>query len=125
MLIWVIEVMAIYQEAVEVHVCPKRKGRMKSSVRKWMKRRAAVEPTIGYLKWYHGMDRNLLKGTDGDMMNAILSACGLNFSKQLVQFFAFFYIWLQKKNSYNCTSHPIKQPLFCKFIQQPHDLLRV
>jgi len=101
-----------YQGAVDVHVCPKRKGRIKTSMWKWMKRRAAVEPTIGHLKRYHGMARNLLKGSDGDMINAILSACGLNFSKLLVQLFAFFYIWLQKKNSQGCTSHPAILPVY-------------
>jgi IS5 family transposase len=48
-----------------------------------MKRRAAVEPGIGHLKREHRMDRNRLKGTLGDRLNAILSAAGMNFSKLL------------------------------------------
>ena len=46
-----------------------------------MKRRAAIEPGIGHLKREHRMDRNRLKGTDGDKINAILSATGMNFRK--------------------------------------------
>jgi IS5 family transposase len=46
-----------------------------------MKRRAAVEPGIGHLKREHRMDRNRLKGIEGDRINAILSAAGMNFWK--------------------------------------------
>jgi IS5 family transposase len=35
------------------------------------------------------MDRNYLKGTDGDKMNAILAGCGFNFRRLLRAF-----IWL-------------------------------
>ena len=48
-----------------------------------MKRRAAVEPSIGHLKQEHRMDRNRLKGKEGDKINAILSAAGMNISKLL------------------------------------------
>ena len=44
-----------------------------------MKRRAAVEPVIGHVKAEHRMDRNYLKGRDGDRANAILAAAGYNF----------------------------------------------
>lgn len=86
-----------YGGNVEVHVCPKRRGGIKPNTWKWMKRRAAVEPTIGHLKRDHGMDCNALKGSAGDMMNAIMSACGLNFSKLLKQLFVFFYLWFEKR----------------------------
>jgi IS5 family transposase len=45
-----------------------------------MKRRAAVEPVIGHLKAEHRMDRNYLKGPQGDRINAVLAAAGYNFS---------------------------------------------
>ncbi|MDB5362940.1 MAG: family transposase [Rhodospirillales bacterium] len=38
-----------------------------------MKRRAAIEPIIGHLKAEHRMDRNYLKGRDGDRINAVLA----------------------------------------------------
>lgn len=44
-----------------------------------MKRRAAVEPVIGHLKAEHRMDRNYLKGYEGDRSNAVLAAAGYNF----------------------------------------------
>lgn len=44
-----------------------------------MKRRAAIEPIIGHLKAEHRMGRNYLKGSDGDRVNAVLAAAGVNF----------------------------------------------
>ena len=57
-----------------------------------MKRRAAVEPTIGHLKGEHRLERNRLKGTTGDAINAILSAAAMNFQK--LQGF-FWHFWLR------------------------------
>ena len=45
-----------------------------------MKRRAAVEPVIGHVKAKHRLDRNYLKGRDGDRINAVLAAAGYNSS---------------------------------------------
>ena len=70
-----------YTGAVDVHVDKRRRGRTARSLWRWMKRRAAVEPGIGHLKQEHRMDRNRLKGTVGDRINAILSAAGMNFHK--------------------------------------------
>jgi IS5 family transposase len=53
---------------------------MTKTIRREMKRRAAVEPVIGHVKSEHRMDRNYLKGRDGDCANAILAAAGYNFS---------------------------------------------
>jgi IS5 family transposase len=49
------------------------------SIRREMRRRAAVEPVIGHIKAEHRMDRNYLKGRDGDRANAVLAAAGYNF----------------------------------------------
>jgi IS5 family transposase len=54
--------------------------RVTKPIRREMKRRAAVEPVIGHLKAEHRMDRNYLKGRDGDRANAVLAAAGYNFS---------------------------------------------
>jgi len=48
-----------------------------------MKRRAAAGPGIGHLKREHRMDRCRLRGIEGDQINAILSAAGMNFGKLL------------------------------------------
>ena len=48
-----------------------------------MKRRAAIEPSIGHLKSRHRLERNRLWGEEVDMHNAILSVAGMNFRKLL------------------------------------------
>ncbi len=55
-------------------------GRVTKSIRREMRRRAAVEPVIGHVKAEHRMERNYLKGRDGDRANAVLAAAGYNFS---------------------------------------------
>jgi transposase, IS5 family len=54
--------------------------RVTRSIRREMKRRAAVEPVIGHVKAEHRLGRNYLKGRDGDRSNAVLAAAGYNFS---------------------------------------------
>jgi IS5 family transposase len=53
--------------------------RVTATIRKEMRRRAAIEPVIGHLKAEHRMDRNYLKGFEGDRANAVLAAAGYNF----------------------------------------------
>lgn len=72
-----------YLGKVKVHVDKRRRGRTAKSLWSWMKRRAAIEPGIGHLKREHRMDRNRLKGVEGDRLNAILCAAGMNFHKLL------------------------------------------
>ena len=50
---------------------------------RWFKRRSAIEPIIGHTKSDHRMDRNYLKGEDGDKINALLAGCGFNLRKLL------------------------------------------
>ncbi len=85
-----------YRGAAEVHVDKVRRGRTAKSLWRWMKRRAAIEPGIGHLKREHRMDRNRLKGTEGDMVNAILSAAGMNFRK-LLKWAAHFFGYILSK----------------------------
>jgi IS5 family transposase len=85
-----------YCGEVEVHVDKRRRGRTAKSLWRWMKRRAAIEPGIGHLKREHRMDRNRLKGIEGDQINAILSAAGMNFRKLLkwaASFLHHIYVW--------------------------------
>jgi IS5 family transposase len=86
-----------YRGATEVHVDKRRRGRTAKSLWRWMKRRAAIEPGIGHLKREHRMDRNRLKGVEGDRINAILSAAGMNFCKLLkwaADFLRQIFLWL-------------------------------
>jgi IS5 family transposase len=54
--------------------------RVTPTIRREMRRRAAVEPVIGHIKAEHRMDRNYLKGRDGDRANPLLAAAGYNFN---------------------------------------------
>lgn len=67
----------------EVHLANKKKTSMKPRELGWYKRRSAIEPVIGHAKSDHRMDRNYLKGTEGDRINAILAGCGFNIRKLL------------------------------------------
>ncbi|WP_043582089.1 IS5-like element ISOpb2 family transposase [Geminisphaera colitermitum] len=79
-----------YEGPVEVIVDKRRRGKIPKRVWRWMKRRAAIEPTIGHLKNEHRMERNKLRGLIGDKVNAILSAAAMNFGKLLAFLLAFF-----------------------------------
>jgi IS5 family transposase len=100
-----------YGGEVEVHVDKRRRGRTAKSLWRWMKRRAAIEPGIGHLKREHRMDRNRLKGIEGDRINAVLSAAGMNFRKLLrwvasllYQIYAWF---LSCQRAWTCEVHVI------------------
>ncbi|MFA6742886.1 MAG: hypothetical protein WCS36_01635, partial [Candidatus Neomarinimicrobiota bacterium] len=58
-----------------------------ATVKKWFKRRAAIEPVFGHLKSDNRMSRNYLKGVEVDRINPILCACGYNMRKLLKVFF--------------------------------------
>jgi IS5 family transposase len=62
-------------------------ARKTRSVKRWLKRRSSIEPVIGHVKSDNGMARNLLKGIEGDKINALLSGCGFNVRKLLAVFF--------------------------------------
>ena len=59
------------------------RSKLSASLRQWLKRRAAIEPTIGHLKHDKRMNRHRLKGAAGDQVNAILSGAAYNFNKLL------------------------------------------
>ena len=92
-----------YEGEAEIHVDKRRRGRIAKSVWRWMKRRAGVEPSIAHLKDHKRMDRNRLKGTVGDAINALLSAAGMNLSKiikalrALLSLLALLHTWLRPR----------------------------
>jgi len=92
-----------------IHLANRRKSSMKPSEWRWFKRRSAIEPVIGHMKNDNRMDRNYLKGTDGDKMNAILAGCGFNFRKLLRAF-----IWLLFKELERLKSSLIRVRLLIK-----------
>lgn len=78
-----------YKGDCKVHVASRRRGGVGASVWRWIKRRAAIEPTIGHLKEDRRMERDRLEGTEGDKPNAVFSAAGMNFAKLLAAMGAF------------------------------------
>lgn len=64
-------------------ICGKILKRASREVRKWMKRRAALELVIGHLKPDNRHSRNALKGTQGNEANVVLASAGYNFAKLL------------------------------------------
>ena len=67
-----------YQGQAAVHVDKRTRGRTPRPLWRWMKRRAAVEPSIGHLKNEHRLERNRLRGAYGDAINAVLAAASMN-----------------------------------------------
>jgi IS5 family transposase len=84
-----------YQGPVSVHVVRSIPKRATRAVRRMLKRRAAIEPSIGHMKSDNRMDRNYLTGREGDRINALLSAAGYNLRKLLrwVIFAPIFWLW--------------------------------
>lgn len=72
-----------YRGAAKVHVVQKIPREATRGVRKMLKRRSSIEPTIGHLKSDHRLQRNHLQGTAGDQINALLAAAAYNLRKLL------------------------------------------
>ncbi|QEG34750.1 IS5 family transposase [Bythopirellula goksoeyrii] len=72
-----------YQGEAMVHVVRTIPKRATRAVRRMLKRRAAVEPTIGHLKSDNRLSRNHLTGKAGDRINTLLAAAGYNLRKLL------------------------------------------
>ncbi len=75
-----------------VYVDRERRGAIPKALWRFIKRRAAIEPTIGHMKSEHRLERNRLKGTLGNAVNALLSAAAMNFGK-LVKWVARFWLF--------------------------------
>jgi transposase, IS5 family len=72
-----------YTGSATVHVVRTIPKKATRAVRRMLKRRAAVEPTIGHLKSDNRLSRNHLSGEEGDRINALLAAAGYNLRKLL------------------------------------------
>lgn len=81
-----------YEGATTVHIDKRQRGRTPRR----MKRRAAVEPSIGHLKNEHRLERNRLKGVPGNAINAVLAAAATNFQKLLGAFWRIFLTCLMR-----------------------------
>ena len=88
-----------YEGSATVHVVRTIPKRATRAVRRMLKRRAAVEPTIGHLKSDNRLSRNHLTGKTGDQINTLLAAAGYNLRKLLrwvvFSLFLGLFEWLQ------------------------------
>lgn len=85
-----------YQGAAEVHIAGKKAKTRR--LKRLLKRRNAIEPCIGHMKHDDRMDRNHLKGAQGDKINALSAAIGFNFRKLLKGILLRLY-WLQLRRT--------------------------
>lgn len=82
-------------EDVNVLIVPRRKNHASRAIRRWWRRRNAIEPIIGHQKSDHRLNRNQLAGEFGDQINVVFSACGFNIKKLMRAF------WLRIQNAIN------------------------
>jgi len=87
-----------YEGDAMVHVAKRGIKRLKYSLRKWLKRRSAIEPIIGHMKNDGRLGRNYLLGEEGDRMNAIMCGAGHNMRKLLAAFLFFLFGWRVQKD---------------------------
>jgi transposase, IS5 family len=81
---------------IEIPKSIKEKSRYKQAVaRKRFKARAAIEPTISHLKRNHALGLNFLKGTAGDIHNALLAAIGYNLKMKFNQIKVQIIFWFE------------------------------
>ena len=75
----------------KVLIVPRWKNKASKTIRRWWRRRNAIEPIIGHQKSEHRLHRNHLAGELGDSMNVLFSACGFNLKKLLRAF----WLWIR------------------------------
>lgn len=75
-----------------VYITGQKRG-VTATIKRWLKRRAVVEPIIGHAKNDGLLGRNYLKGTQGDKINATLAAAGFNL-RQLLRFLMSWCAWV-------------------------------
>ena len=80
-----------YEGDAVVHVAKRGMSKVKPSLRKWLKRRSAIEPVIGHMKNDGRLGRNYLLGKEGDKINAILCGPGHNIRKLLAWLLFFLF----------------------------------
>ena len=85
-----------YEGPAKVHLARTGMRKVKPTLRRWLKRRSAIEPVIGHMKTDGRLGRNYLLGVEGDRINAILCGAGHNIRKLLRAFLLFLFSWLFK-----------------------------
>ena len=83
-----------YDGNATVHVVRQISRKAKRAFQRMLRRRSAIEPSIGHMKSDHRMDRNHLTGQEGDRINALLAAVGYNFRKLMRGLFFALLRWI-------------------------------
>ncbi len=84
-----------YNGAAKVHVARSGLRKVKVSLRRWLKRRSAIEPVIGHMKNDGRLDRNYLLGQEGDRMDPV--RCRAQYQEALTSFLIVsFFVAVQK-----------------------------
>lgn len=83
-----------YKGPCDVQVVNRFRKCLPGSLKKWWKRRSAIEPIIGHVKSDCRGNRNRLKGTEGDKINAILAAAAYNLRKLLRGLALLLRLWI-------------------------------
>jgi len=81
-----------YEGEAKVMISGQRRG-LTAQMKRELKRRSAIEATIGHMKTDGRLDRNFLNGKDGDAINALLAAAGHNL-RLILNALIFLLLWL-------------------------------
>lgn len=79
----------------EVYITGQKRG-VTDKIKRWLKRRAVVEPVIGHGKNDGLLGTNWLAGRHGDRINATLAAAGFNL-RQLLRFLRLFWLYFLRR----------------------------
>ena len=85
-----------YTGEAKVHVVRVIPRQATRAIKRMLRRRASIEPSIGHLKTDNRLPRNHLTGQEGDRINALLAAAGYNFLKLLRRLFFAIFNWLSQ-----------------------------
>jgi len=88
-----------YEGEAEIHIVGRSRKRLTRSQRRWYNRRSVIEADIGHMKGEHRLDRNYLKGKEGDSLNVVFSACGYNLRmiyRRIASTFFVFTVFIKK-----------------------------
>ena len=80
-----------YEGGADVILSGRKRG-LSPQMKRELKRRSAIEATIGHMKTDGRLDRNYLKGQNGDAVNALLAAAGHNM-RLILNALAFWLVW--------------------------------
>jgi len=87
------------------------RGITSPTIKREMRRRSGIEPVIGHLKADGLLERNHLKGPEGDAINAILAAAGHNIRLLLRWLSLLWCVWIRFwMSAGQCTHGKTKMP---------------